>query len=111
MGDPKRLRSYSKYVTHMLIGFVGGFLIFHPYTMIVHAVTGRMHGGFSVDGLLSAAKYSLSPGMFPMAAAFALFCACIGFLTAAVSERKRKLFEAEIESEKRRTAIATLQRL
>ena len=104
----KRFRSYA---LHALIGALGGFLIFHPYTMIVHAVTGRTHGGFSVDGLLSAAKESLSAEMWLMAFAFALSCACIGILTAAVSQRKRRLFDAELESEKRRMAITTLQRL
>lgn len=105
---PKRFRSYT---LHALIGAMGGFLIFHPYTMIVHAITGRMHGGFSVNSLLSLAKESLSSEMWPMASAFALSCAFIGFLTAVVSERKKRLFEVELESERRRTAIATLQRL
>ena len=108
MGDTKRFRSY---VLHALIGAIGGFLIFHPYTMVIHAVTGRMHGDFSVKSLLSAAKESLSPEMWLMASAFALSCAWIGILTAAMSERKRRLYEAELDSERQRTAIATLQRL
>jgi len=46
-----------------------------------------------------------------MALAFTVFGAGVGLLTGALSERKRRLFEAEMENEKRKTAVETLMRL
>ena len=46
-----------------------------------------------------------------MALAFAILGAGAGLLTCAFSERKRRLIEAELEIEKRKTAVETLRGL
>jgi hypothetical protein len=100
-------------VLHSLLGMVGGFVLLHPYTMMVYALmhvredAGGVHldwGGITVRGLLA-----FNSAMFPMASAFVIFGGLIGLLVALVIERKRKIFLLEVENAKNKIAIQTLK--
>jgi hypothetical protein len=67
--------------------------------------------GFSVDTLFRAALTTFQPVMLPMGFTFALLGAIVGFLVGTVVDKKRRLYEAERESERRRVAFETLHQL
>lgn len=79
--------------------------------MIAHIFADSGHNELHLKDFYGAFSKSLTMEMTFMALAFAVFGAGVGLLTGALSERKRRLFEAEMENEKRKTAVETLRRL
>lgn len=106
-----RLKKHSRYALFAIFGAVAGYFLFHPYTMLAHIFAASGHNGLHLKDFQDAFSQSLSMEMTLMALAFAVFGAGVGLLTCALSERKRRLFEAEMENEKRKAAVETLRRL
>jgi len=79
--------------------------------MLAHLFSDLGHKDLLFKDFYEAFSKSLTAEMTFMALAFAVFGACVGLLTAALSERKRRLFEAEMEIENKKTAVETLRRL
>lgn len=113
----KRKPLFEGYRVKIVSSFAGafvGYLLFHPYTMIVDSIMHRQGGEdfhFHWKSLLSAALRSFDPMMAPMASAFMFFCAMIGLLIGIMVDKKRKLYAAEYENEKKKVALETLHRL
>ena len=105
------MKTQGRYVFFAAGGAVAGYFIFHPYTMIAHMFADLGHNELYLKDFIEAFSRSLTADMTFMAFTFAVIGAVIGLLTGVLSERKRKLFEAEMENEKRKTAVETLQRL
>jgi len=105
------LRQHCRYMLFAISGAVAGYFVFHPYTMIAHILADVGHNELHLKDFFEAFSKSLTVEMTFMASAFAVFGAGVGLLTGALSERKRRLFEAEMETEKRKTAVETLRRL
>jgi hypothetical protein len=100
-------------VLYTLLGMIGGFVLLHPYTMMVYALlhvlkgAAGVHtdwGGITVRGLIA-----FKPAMFPMVSAFVIFGGLTGLLVALVFEKKRKMLLLEVENEKHKIAIQTLR--
>lgn len=105
------LKKYNRYALFVIAGAVAGYFLFHPYTMVAHIFADLGHNELQLKDFFEAFSKSLTVEMTFMAFAFAAIGAVIGLLTGVLSERKRKLFEAEMENEKRKTAVETLRRL
>lgn len=105
------MKKRSKYALFAIAGAAAGYFVFHPYTMIAHILVDRGHNELHLKDFFEAFSKSLTVEMTFMALAFAVFGTGVGLLTSALSERKRRLFETEMENEKRRIAIETLQHL
>ena len=105
------LKHYSRYALFATAGAAAGYFVFHPYTMVAHIFADLGHNDLHLKGFYEAFSKSLTVEMTFMALAFTVFGAGVGLLTGALSERKRRLFEAEMENEKRKTAVETLRRL
>lgn len=105
------LKKYYRYSLFAISGAVAGYFVFHPYTMIAHILADVGHNELHLKDFFEAFSKSLTVEMTFMAFAFAAIGAVIGLLTGALSERKRRLYEAEMETEKRKTAVETLRRL
>ncbi|MDO9288081.1 MAG: hypothetical protein Q7T83_04770 [Thermodesulfovibrionales bacterium] len=105
------LNKHSRYALFAISGAVAGYFLFHPYTMVAHIFADLGHNELQLKDFFEAFSKSLTVEMTFMAFAFAAIGAVIGLLTGVLSERKRKLFEAEMENEKRKTAVETLRRL
>mgnify|MGYP001581558332 FL=1 len=113
----KRKPLFEGYRVKIVSSFAGafvGYFLFLPYTMLVYSIMRRQEGEefhFHWKSLLSAALRSFDPMMAPMASAFMLFCAMIGLLIGIMVDKKRKLYAAEYENEKKKVALETLHRL
>lgn len=105
------LRQHCRYTLFAIAGAVAGYFVFHPYTMVAHILADVGHNELHLKDFFETYSKSLTVEMTFMASAFAVFGAGVGLLTGALSERKRRLFEAEMETEKRKTAVETLRRL
>ncbi len=105
------LKKYYRYSLFAITGAAAGYFVFHPYTMVAHIFADLGHNELQLKDFFEAFSKSLTVEMTFMAFAFAAIGAVIGLLTGVLSERKRKLFEAEMENEKRKTAVETLRRL
>jgi len=100
----------------MLIGIVAGYLMFHPYAMFVNFLmnthpdkTGSLY--LNERNILTLIRATFEPVMFPMAVSFSFFGGIAGLLTGIIAERKKRLYAAELENEKKKTALETLHRL
>lgn len=91
-----------------------GYLLFHPYTMLVYALM-HMHSKeelhlhwreSSADAIAS-----FEPMMLPMAISFAVFGGVIGLLIGILIDRKKRLDVAEHETEKKKIALGTMNKL
>lgn len=105
------MKKRSKYALFAIAGAIAGYFVFHPYTMIAHILVDTGKNGLHLKDFYVTFKSSLTLEMPLMAFTFAVFGAIVGLLIGALSERKRRLFEVEMENEKRKTAVATQQRL
>jgi hypothetical protein len=110
-GAGMNLTKHSRYALFAISGAVAGYFVFHPYTMLAHIFADLGHKELHLKDFYEAFSKSLTLEMTFMALAFAVFGAGVGLLIGALSERRRRLFEAEMENEKRKTAIETLRRL
>ena len=91
-----------------------GYLIFHPYTMLVYSLMGIPDGEkphLQLRNISGIFRTALNPEMLPMAFSFAFFGGTIGLLTGILVDRKKRLYEAENENEKKKVALETLKRL
>lgn len=96
------------------MGMIIGYLIFHPYTMLVYRIMNKHQRGdvsFHIEDIFTAFLATLTPEMFPMAIAFALFGGLNGLLIGLIIDKKERLHAAEHENEKKKVALETLQRL
>jgi len=98
------------------IGIVAGYLMFHPYTMLVDFLmnnhpdkTGSLY--MNKRSIFALIRASFGPVMFPMAVSFAFFGGITGLLIGIIADRKKRLYAAELENEKKKTALETLHRL
>lgn len=93
-----------------LFGAVLGFLILHPYTMLVYGLYGH-HGaapkGMDIRYLLEEVPAAFRMDMMPMGLPFALIGALIGLLLGFWLEARSRRFEME----KRALAVETLREL
>ena len=91
-----------------------GYLIFHPYTMLVYSLMGIPDGEkthLQLRNISGIFRMALNPEMLPMAFSFAFFGGTIGLLTGILVDRKKRLYEVEHENEKKKVALETLKRL
>ena len=111
------LRNWISKVHHtrilfLLLGMFGGYLILHPYSMLVYALT-HIHETqglhIHLNELWLRALTAFKPTMAPMAISFVLFGGSIGFLIGIIIDRRRKLLLTEHENEKRKVALETLK--
>jgi signal transduction histidine kinase len=107
-------RKYLLITEYLIIGGLAGYFIFHPYTMVVYFLAHAHRQGaasFHWSDLLSALRTSLTSAMISMSVAFVVFGGLIGLLKGIIIDKKRRLQAAEIENERRKVALETLQRL
>lgn len=103
------VKRYRIQITFLIMGAVVGFLLFHPYTMIVYSLTNLPgHGSepvhFHWKDLFALMQTTFNPTMLPMAISFAFFNAIIGLLIGIVIDKRKRLEEKKI-------ALETLHRL
>lgn len=89
-------------------GALAGYLILHPYAMLVNYFTDSGHGGMDMKEMIILAFQHLT---LPMAVPFVLFGGFIGLLINGVLDRQSRLYAAESENQKKKAALETLQRL
>ena len=92
---------------------VFGYVIFHPYTMLVYGLL-HIHeqgGHIGLNALRAEAAMAFKPAMLPMAISFVLFCGCMGILVGSIIDKQRKLIYAQHEHEKSKVALETLNQL
>ncbi len=99
-----------------ILGAFLGYLLLHPYTMIVYILahlhqTGRLFEGWRWKDVLEIGLSSFKPEMIIMAIPFILLGALIGFLTGLVMEKRKRLLAAAYENEKKKVALDTLHQL
>ena len=107
-----RVFTYSKTFC-VLIGMVLGYLIFHPYTMLVFALfhSQQGHPDIRFGELGIGALTAYEPQMLPMALSFVLFGGCLGFVVGLIIEKHRKLINSQREHENSKIALETLNQL
>lgn len=114
MSTRLRHKGFRMIAASSLAGALAGYLLFHPYAMLVYFFRDLLEGAgkpFYVRDFLDLALSTFNPAMLPMAAPFAFFGALIGVLAGVILDRKNRLALAERENEKRKVATETLQRL
>jgi hypothetical protein len=97
----------------LLLGMVFGYLIFHPYTMLVYGLL-HIHeqgGHIGLNALRAEAAMAFKPAMLPMALSFVLFGGCLGFVVGLIIEKHRKLIDSQREHENSKIALDTLNQL
>ncbi|MGE5839606.1 MAG: hypothetical protein ACM34H_06695 [Deltaproteobacteria bacterium] len=108
-------RRYSTSIILTVAGALVGYFVFHPYAMLVHALSeaGDAAGPhYDLPHVISSFHSSLSSFMVSgMAASFAVFGGIVGSLTGTLLQKRKKLFDAQLETAKRRMALETLRRL
>ena len=92
-------------------GLLLGFIILHPYSMLVQWFMSRARSESIWSSIGTRALDSFDPVMFTMGLAFALFGGMIGFLFAIVTDRKQKLLVSKHEKEKQEIALQTIYNL
>jgi hypothetical protein len=103
------IKKYRMEIFSLVAGSVMGFLLFHPYTMLVYSFMNLQgHGGentqFQWKELFSIVRTTFNPMMLPMAIAFGVFNGIIGLLIGALIAKKRRV-------ERQKIALETLNRL
>jgi len=98
----------------VILGVIGGFLILHPYTMLVYALI-HIHEGRGADlhlsELISQPLVAFRPIMLPMVISFVFFGGVIGLLVSIAMERRKRLLATEDEHEKKKIALETMKEL
>ncbi len=113
----ERRSIFKKYRLHIIFSIAGaivGYLVFHPYTMLVSSIMyqhpeGEIHWHWK--NLFDIIHKTFEPLMLPMAIAFMLFGGVIGLLIGIAMDRKNKLYAIELENERKKVALETLNRL
>lgn len=98
----------------VVLGAIGGFLILHPYTMLVYALM-HIHESRGVhlhlSELISQPLAVFRPVMLPMVISFIFFGGVVGLLVSITMERRKKLLATEDEHEKKKIALETMKEL
>lgn len=106
------VKSYRNQVLFSVLGLFVGYLILHPYTMVV-AMIAHLHKqgnlDFSLQELATKALHSFQAEMLMMAMPFAFFGGLTGFLIGMIMDRKKRLLELKYESEKNELALQTVK--
>lgn len=108
------LRAYRTQLLFMIAGSFLGYLVLHPYSMLVSTL---LH--LNQDGAVHVRWQDVSaralalpePMMLPMAGAFAVLGGVIGLLTGTLIARTRRLYAAELIHERRRLALDIIRGL
>ncbi len=104
----------NRKVVFTLLGLVSGALIVHPYIMLVYHFTApgvREAGGSFGQDIASAFTSIFSSDMLPMTLSFSFFCGVIGFLSAVLLERNRRLEEMKFQARQHEAVRRSLQKL
>lgn len=83
------------------MGVISGFIILHPYAMLVEHFTHITAGTMSI----------FAPEMIPMTMAFVLFGGALGGMAGNRWHKARQLEEARVERERRKAAVDILRQL
>lgn len=89
------------------IGALAGYVVFHPYTMLVYSFMGSPKNEMHLKDIF----FSFDRSMLPMGIAFAVLGGFIGLLISVIVEKQKQLYVATLENEKKKAAIETLQEL
>jgi len=84
-----------------LIGAVLGYLILHPYTVVVYGLYGRVESGieaFSLTGIVREALSAFRMGHLQMGIPFAILGAAAGLFLGAWLDMKRRTEEMELRT-------------
>ncbi len=100
-------KRYHRHLTYSIIGAFIGYIIFHPYAMAIDFFLGYKMDIYSIHTFF----VTLTPQMFPMSVAFAFLGSLNGLFVAIIVDKKKRLYAAEAENEKKKVALETLQRL
>lgn len=105
------LKRYRLQVVSTCVGVVLGYVLLHPYTMLVLALLSAFKGEpRQLHTELTAGHLAaFDPLMLPMAISFGLFGGLIGLLVGTLLKRHREFRTVEHENEKKRAALETLQ--
>ena len=93
------------------IGAFIGYIIFHPYAMTIDFFPGYKMDIYSWKDIIHIFFVTLTPQMFSMSVAFAFLGSLNGLFIALIIDKKKRLYAAEAENEKKKVALETLQRL
>jgi len=108
-------RAIKSRVVYAVGGMLGGFLLLHPYTMVVSALIHLHEGGDGFhlhwDDITLRSLLAFDSTMLPMVSAFVIFGGLVGLLIALMLERKKRLFTLAVENERNRIAVQTLREL
>lgn len=97
----------------ILLGMIGGYLILHPYTMIVYYLV-NIHRDKKIEFHWNQFMQKVAlfdPTMLPMAISFIIFGGLIGLFIAIVIDRRKKLLDSEYEIKKNKIAVEILKEL
>jgi hypothetical protein len=103
------VKKYRIQIAFLIVGIIIGFLVFHPYTMLVYSLMniqspdgGEIH--FHGKDLFALVQTTFNPMMLPMAISFAPFNGIIGLLIGILIDKRKRL-------EQKKIALETLNRL
>lgn len=101
-------------ILFFLAGALAGYLVLHPYVMLVDTLMQtKQETGSSVhlEGAEPDVQPAFHPSMLPMAIPFVFLSSIIGFMAGAAIDRSRHLQALELEHEKSETALETVKSL
>ncbi len=101
------LRDIKTKLFFFSIGALVGYVVFHPYTMLVYSLTGFSQGGMRLKDMF----FSFDMTMLLMGGSFAILGGLIGLLIAVLIEKQKQLYAVNLENEKKKAALETLQEL
>jgi hypothetical protein len=108
------LARYRLQAICVLVGMIGGYLLLHPYAMLVYTFYSPHRDGsvtiFDLDLLLKHIAGS-QPLMLSMAVSFTVFGGLIGALVGLLLARRERLRTVEQEDEKKKVALETLKEI
>jgi hypothetical protein len=109
----KMSRRWS-YLAWFILGAGAGHLLVHPYAMVAYSLMDMYREGrltIHTGHIFSAARAIFDPVMLPMTISFSLLCGIATLLMGVVRDKKKKLYEASIEDERKKASVETLHRL
>lgn len=108
------LRGCKTEIVSSIIGALAGYLLFHPYAMLVYRIKDTHQEGevsFHIKDIFNTAFAIFDPEMLPMALSFAFFGGAIGLLSGVIISKQRSLSAIRYENERKKVALETIQRL
>jgi hypothetical protein len=104
-------KRYRRHLAYLLVGAFIGSTIFHVYTMGIDFFLVHKMDIYSWKNIIHVFSVTFSPEMFSMSVAFAFLGSLNGLFIAIIIDKKKRLYAAEAENEKKKVALETLQRL